>query len=47
MARTLFGEMADALLLSSSRVDPKKLRDTSYQFQHATLEAALRHVLNK
>jgi uncharacterized protein (TIGR01777 family) len=47
MARILFGEMADALLLSSSRVDPKKLRDTGYQFQHAALEAALRHVLSR
>lgn len=46
-ARLAFGEMADALLLSSSRVEPKKLRDTGYQFQHATLEAALRHVLRK
>jgi len=47
MARLMFGEMADALLLSSSRVDPKKLRDTGYQFQHVTLEAALRRVLGK
>jgi uncharacterized protein (TIGR01777 family) len=46
-ARILFGEMADALLLSSCRVEPKKLRDTGYQFQHATLESALRHVLGK
>jgi uncharacterized protein (TIGR01777 family) len=45
-ARILFGEMADALLLSSSRVVPKKLCDTGYQFQHATLEAALSHVLS-
>ena len=44
-ARLLFGEMADALLLSSSRVLPKKLQETGYQFKHETLEPALREVL--
>ena len=46
-ARLAFGEMADALLLSSSRVDPQKLRETGYEFRCPTLESALRHVLGK
>jgi len=41
-ARLAFGEMADALLLSSQRVKPGVLE----QFDWPTLEAALRHLLN-
>jgi len=44
-ARLLFGEMADALLLSSARVSPNKLIASGYKFAHPTLEAALRSVL--
>lgn len=44
-AKLILGEMADALLLSSSRVLPKKLQDTGYQFRHESLEPALREVL--
>ena len=43
--RLLFGEMADALLLSSTRVKPKRLLDTGYVFQDADLESALHHLL--
>jgi uncharacterized protein len=43
--RLVFGEMADALLLSSQRVDPRRLNEAGYQFRHSVLEAALRHVL--
>lgn len=46
-ARLAFGEMADELLLSSTRVEPKRLRATNYQFAYTQLEAALRHVLRK
>lgn len=46
-ARLAFGEMADELLLSSTRVEPKRLRATNYQFAYPQLEAALRHVLKK
>ncbi|HEY3969078.1 MAG TPA: TIGR01777 family oxidoreductase [Planctomycetaceae bacterium] len=46
-ARLAFGEMADALLLSSSRVEPQKLSKTGFQFQCSTLESALRHVLGR
>jgi len=43
--RLAFGEMADALLLSSQRVEPGVLQDKGYLFNWPTLEAALRHIL--
>src|SRR6267378_812565 len=43
--RLAFGEMADALLLSSQRVQPKELLDSGYSFKLRQLEGALRHVL--
>ncbi len=46
-ARLAFGEMADALLLSSQRVKPRRLEDAGYPFQYSDLERALRHVLNQ
>lgn len=46
-ARLAFGEMADALLLSSARVVPARLQEAGYQFQHPELEGALKHVLKK
>jgi uncharacterized protein (TIGR01777 family) len=42
-----FGDMADALLLSSQRVEPARLKGLEYQFQYATLDQALRYVLTK
>jgi uncharacterized protein (TIGR01777 family) len=39
--RLLLGEMAEALLLSSQRVVPQKLKDCGYRFQHSELEPAL------
>jgi uncharacterized protein (TIGR01777 family) len=45
-ARVLFGEMADALLLSSARVMPQALADAGFRFRYAELEPALRHLLN-
>ena len=44
-ARLLFGELADALLLASARVSPKALTESGYNFRHAELEPALRHLL--
>ena len=44
-ARLAFGEMADALLLSSTRVLPARLQESGYAFQHPELDGALRHVL--
>jgi len=43
--RLLLGEMAEALLLSSQCVVPKKLKDRRYRFQHSELEPALRALL--
>ena len=43
--RIALGEMADALLLASTRVDPAALGATAFEFQHPELDGALRHVL--
>ncbi len=43
--RLLFGEMADALLLSSQRVEPVVLQTAGYSLQFAQLDGALRHIL--
>lgn len=43
--RLMFGEIADAALLASIRVAPHKLLATGFQFDHATLEPALRFLL--
>jgi uncharacterized protein len=44
-ARLAFGEMADALLLSSQRVKPGVLEDKAFRFKWPTLDAALRNIL--
>jgi uncharacterized protein len=44
MARLMFGEMADALLLSSERVKPAKLLETGYSFQYPEIQTALNHL---
>lgn len=46
-ARAAFGEMADALLLSSQRVRPAKLLGAGYAFKFPTLGPAMRHVLQR
>lgn len=46
-ARLAFGEMADALLLASSRVVPTRLKESGFAFQNTDLEGGLRHVLGK
>jgi len=45
--RLALGEMADALLLSSQRVQPQRLAETGYPFLFANLESALRGILAK
>jgi hypothetical protein len=40
-ARLAFGEMADGLLLASTRVEPKRLLDCGFRFRFPELEAAL------
>ena len=47
MVRIMFGEMGDALLLSSTRVEPARLADSGYTFKHPDLEGALRDILGK
>ena len=44
-ARIAFGEMADAVLLASTRVEPIRLIATGYRFKYPVLEEALRHML--
>jgi uncharacterized protein len=46
-ARVVFGEMADQMLLSSARVEPRRLLATGYRFRYPTLEGALRHLLGR
>jgi uncharacterized protein len=45
--RLIFGEMADATLLASTRVVPQRLLQLGFQFQHSALEPALRAVLRR
>lgn len=45
--RLALGEMADALLLASTRVDCDRLRDSGYLFRFPSLEPCLRYLLGK
>lgn len=45
LAKMALGEMAPALLLSSSRVVPTKLIQSGYVFEHTTLVGALKSML--
>jgi len=45
--RIALGEMADSLLLSSTRVRPSRLLATGYRFRHDDLGACLRHLLGR
>ena len=42
VVRLLFGEMGDALLLSSARVIPARLQELGFQWQFPTLAEKLR-----
>jgi hypothetical protein len=46
-ARLALGQMADEMLLASTRVVPMKLTATGYAFRYPTLDSALRHCLGK
>jgi uncharacterized protein (TIGR01777 family) len=46
-ARVAFGEVADALLLASQRVEPARLLASGYRFRHPDLEPALRFLLGR
>ncbi len=41
-----FGEMANDLLLASTKVAPKKLFETGYNFQYTEIENTIKHILN-
>lgn len=45
--RLMFGELADAALLSSQRVRPHVLTDSGFLFDHPELEPALRFLLGR
>ncbi len=47
LARLAFGEMADALLLSSTHVVPRALTEAGFRFAHPALEPALRNLLGR
>ena len=44
-AKLVFGEMADALLLSSTKAKPGMLLEAGFKFSYPKLEEALRHLL--
>ena len=43
LLRLIMGEMADALLLASRRMEPHRLLETGYRFRYPEVEGALRH----
>jgi uncharacterized protein (TIGR01777 family) len=45
--KLLLGEMADGLLFSSARVEPKRLSEAGYQFHQTELEPTLRSLLSR
>lgn len=45
--RLAFGEMAEATLLASQRMRPRRLLESGYRFRYPTLEPALRHELGR
>jgi len=47
VVRVLFGEMGDQLLLSSTRVAPKRLLAEGYSYIDEQLDGALEHVINE
>ncbi len=47
LVRFLFGQMADEMLLSSSRVTPKVLLEAGYEFRDQSLAAVLRYCIDK
>ena len=46
-ARLAFGEMADELMLASTRAVPSKLTGSGYKFRHSELVVALEHLLKR
>jgi uncharacterized protein len=46
MVKVIFGDMADEMLLASTRVTPKVLMEADYNYQDQSLESVLRYCLN-
>jgi NAD dependent epimerase/dehydratase family enzyme len=46
MAKLLFGQLAEEVLLSSTCVTPKILLESGYKFSDQSLDAVLRHCIN-
>jgi uncharacterized protein (TIGR01777 family) len=46
LIRTLYGEVADALLLASERVVPKRLVDAGFRFRYPNAEEAVRAIID-
>ncbi|MCB1213839.1 MAG: TIGR01777 family oxidoreductase [Deltaproteobacteria bacterium] len=47
VARMIFGEMADDLLLASTRARPEKLKAVDFEFKYPQLKEALKSILGK
>src|ERR1044071_7526247 len=45
--RLAFGEVADAGMLASTRLEPARLKEAGFDFKDSEIEGALRHVLKK
>ena len=45
--RLAFGEVADAVMLASTRVEPARLKEAGFDFRSTDIEGALRSVLKK
>ncbi len=45
VARMIFGELADSLLLTSQRIMPERLQEAGYTFTHGILEETLKDIL--
>jgi uncharacterized protein (TIGR01777 family) len=46
LLKTIYGEMADQLLLDGNRVSSKKLTNSGYTFQYSDLKRTLEHMFN-
>lgn len=47
LVRLVMGEMGEEFILSSRRIEPRKLLDAGYSFRFPDLETALRHEFNE
>jgi len=45
--KILFGELGKSLILDGQKVHPKRLLELGFEFEHETLESALRDTLGR